>query len=64
MSLRPEFVTNRKGETVAKALAGYWQDLLDAMKEPPTLAISPAYFNPGGFSPSGRLSSSPTTPTP
>ena len=49
MSLRPEFVTNKKGETVAKALAGYWQGLLDAMKEPPTIAISTAYFNPGGF---------------
>ena len=50
MNFKPEVVTNKKGgETVAKALASYWQSLLDGMKEPPTLAISTAYFNPGGF---------------
>ncbi|BBL79300.1 helicase [Rubrobacter xylanophilus] len=49
MIFKPEVVTNKKGETVAKALAGYWQGLLGAMKEPPKLAISTAYFNLGGF---------------
>jgi hypothetical protein len=49
MKFKPEVVTNKKGQTVARALAGYWQGLLDRMKEPPTLAISTAYFNPGGF---------------
>ena len=49
MTFKPEVVTNKKGETVAKALAGYWQGLLDGMKEAPDLAISTAYFNPGGF---------------
>ena len=50
MTFRPEVVTNKQGETVAKALAGYWQGLLDEMKTAPDLAISTAYFNPGGFS--------------
>src|SRR5215213_6373319 len=49
MIFKPEVVSNKKGETVAKALSGYWQSLLDGMKEPPNLAISTAYFNPGGF---------------
>jgi Helicase conserved C-terminal domain/PLD-like domain len=48
--VKPEVVTNRTGETVAMALAAYWQGLLDGMKDSPTLAISTAYFNPGGFS--------------
>jgi hypothetical protein len=46
---KPEVVTNKKGETVAKALSAYWQGLLDGLKEAPDLAISTAYFNPGGF---------------
>lgn len=50
MTFKPEVVTNQKGETVAKALSSYWQGLLDGMKEAPDLAISTAYFNPGGFS--------------
>jgi superfamily II DNA or RNA helicase len=50
MTFKPEVVTNKKGETVAKALSGYWQGLLDGMKDAPDLAISTAYFNPGGFS--------------
>ncbi len=49
MTFKPEVVTNKKGETVAGALAGYWQGLLDGMKEAPDLASSTAYFNPGGF---------------
>ena len=49
MNLKPEVVTNKKGASVAKALAGYWQGLVDVMKEVPDLAISTAYFNPGGF---------------
>lgn len=49
MSFKPEVVTNKKGETVAKALAGYWRGLLDTRREAPDLAISTAYFNPGGF---------------
>ncbi|CAA9363711.1 MAG: helicase, SNF2 family, partial [uncultured Chloroflexia bacterium] len=49
MDLKPEVVTNKKGETVAKALSNYWQGLLDGMKDAPDLAISTAYFNPGGF---------------
>ena len=50
MTFKPEVVTNHKGETVARALADYWQGLIDGMKEAPDLAISTAYFNPGGFS--------------
>ena len=50
VTFKPEVVTNKKGETVAKALSGYWQGLLDGLKEAPDLAISTAYFNPGGFS--------------
>ncbi len=50
MTFKPEVITNKKGETVAKALSGYWQGLLDGMKEPPNFTISTAYFNPGGFS--------------
>ncbi len=50
MTFKPEVVTNKKGETVAKALSGYWQSLLDGMKDAPNFAISTAYFNPGGFS--------------
>src|SRR5215204_2562452 len=49
MTFKPEVVTNKKGETVAKALSSYWQGLLDGLKEAPDLAISTAYFNPGGF---------------
>ena len=49
-NFKPEVVTNKKGETVAKALSAYWQGLLDGLKEAPDLAISTAYFNPGGFS--------------
>jgi len=50
MTLKPEVVTNKKGETVAKALSVYWQGLLDGMRDAPDFAISTAYFNPGGFS--------------
>lgn len=50
MTDKPEVVTNRTGETVAKALSGYWQGLLDQLKDAPNFAISTAYFNPGGFS--------------
>ena len=46
MTFKPEVVTNKKGASVAKALSGYWQGLLDGMKEAPDLAISTAYFNP------------------
>jgi hypothetical protein len=49
MTFKPEVVTNKNGETVAKALSSYWQGLLDGMRDAPNLAISTAYFNPGGF---------------
>jgi hypothetical protein len=46
---KPEVVTNREGKTVASALKKYWDYLYDTLKEPPSLAIATAYFNPGGF---------------
>lgn len=48
-SPKPTVATNRAGDAVADALAGYWQHQLDTLKQPPSLAVATAYFNPGGF---------------
>lgn len=47
--MKPEFATNRDGERVADAIVGYFDQLIDAWREPFDLAIATAYFNPGGF---------------
>jgi hypothetical protein len=47
--VKPEFLTNRPGESVAEALAGYFDHLLDARVKPFELSIASAYVNPGGF---------------
>lgn len=49
MSSKPWFSTNRDGETVAADLNGYLGWLLETWRKPFELAISTAYFNPGGF---------------
>jgi superfamily II DNA or RNA helicase len=49
MNHKPEIATNRSGDTVAAALATYWQQRIDDAKQPPALALATAYFNPGGF---------------
>src|SRR5690625_2353532 len=46
---KPEVVTNRAGKTVATSLQTYWNHLLHTLREPPSLAIATAYFNPGGY---------------
>src|SRR5947199_252759 len=48
--MKPEFATNREGERVADAIGGYFDQLIDAWRDPFDLAIATAYFNPGGFS--------------
>ena len=47
--MKPEFATNRDGERVADAIAGYFDQLIGAWRDPFDLAIATAYFNPGGF---------------
>lgn len=49
MTTKPEVATNRNGNTVAAALAGYWQHLLERWSVDPDFAIATAFFNPGGF---------------
>ena len=46
---KPDFATNRPGERVADALAGFLSGLAGKWAEPPDVAIATAYFNPGGF---------------
>ena len=46
---KPWFSTNRDGQTVAADLNGYLDWLDETWKKPVELAISTAYFNPGGF---------------
>jgi hypothetical protein len=46
---KPWFSTNRDGQTVADDLNGYLDWLDDTWRKPVELAISTAYFNPGGF---------------
>jgi hypothetical protein len=47
--MKPEFATNRDGERVADAVASYFDQLIEAWREPFDLGIATAYFNPGGF---------------
>lgn len=46
---KPWFSTNRDGHTVADDLNGYLDWLDETWRKPVELAISTAYFNPGGF---------------
>lgn len=46
---KPWFSTNRDGHTVADDLNGYLDWLDKTWRKPVELAISTAYFNPGGF---------------
>jgi len=48
--MRPEFLINRDGGTVASAIRSHLDFLLETLVQPFELAISTAYFNPGGFS--------------
>ena len=48
--IRPEFLINRDGQTVAQAINAHLEHLLRKYAQPFELAISTAYFNPGGFS--------------
>ena len=47
--MKPEFLVNRDGETVADAINAHLSFLLATQVQPFELAISTAYFNPGGF---------------
>ena len=47
---RPEFLINRDSQTVAQAINAHLEHLLCKYAQPFELAISTAYFNPGGFS--------------
>lgn len=46
---RPEFLVNRNGESVAKALNAHFAHLRTTLIEPYELAIASAYFNVGGY---------------
>lgn len=46
---KPEFSTNLDGETVADAVRGHLNWVLDTWAKPFEVAIATAYFNPGGF---------------
>jgi SNF2 family DNA or RNA helicase len=46
---RPDVLTNLDDASVAAALAAWWRDSLEALKEPPGLAIASAYFAASGF---------------
>ena len=48
--MKPEFLVNRDGQTVAQAVCAHLDFLLETQVQPFELAISTAYFNPGGFS--------------
>ena len=47
--VKPEFASNLDGARVADAVAGHMEWVLDSLREAPAVAISTAYFNPGGF---------------
>lgn len=47
--LKPEFLTNRPGESVASALSAHLAYLLETWAKEFEVAIATAYFNPGGF---------------
>ncbi len=46
---QPTIATNRDDEQVARALNAHLGSVLSQLKEPPSVAISTAYFNPAGF---------------
>lgn len=47
--MKPEFVDNLDGNTLAAALRAYLDELHEKLKEPTTLRIASGYFNPEGF---------------
>lgn len=47
--IKPEFATNRDDATVAEAISGHLEYLLETWAKPFEVAIASAYFNPGGF---------------
>jgi len=46
---QPTIATNRDDEQVARALNAHLGSVRSQLKEPPSVAISTAYFNPAGF---------------
>jgi len=49
MSERPDFVDNRSGNTLARALSEYILYLQNKLASPPSLSIATAYFSPRGY---------------
>lgn len=47
--MKPEFVDNRKGNTLKRALAGHLEHRIDSGNVPEEVCIATAYFNPAGF---------------
>lgn len=47
--MKPEFVDNRKGNTLVAALRGHLDWLQETYKQPVELSIATGYFNPEGF---------------
>jgi len=47
--MRPEFVDNRNGNTLAKAVEGHLSWLGTTYAQSPTLSIATGYFNPSGY---------------
>ncbi|MBU1320056.1 MAG: helicase, partial [candidate division Zixibacteria bacterium] len=46
---KPEFVDNRDGNTLGKALSAHLDWLAETYAKPVDLSIATGYFNPGGF---------------
>jgi hypothetical protein len=49
-SVRPEFIDNRKDNTLSSALSGYINWLIENKKDPLDLSIATGYFSAGAFS--------------
>ena len=47
--MKPEFIDNRNGNTMAAALGAHLDWLAQVYREPVELAIATGYFNPEGF---------------
>ena len=47
--VKPEFIDNRDGNTLAAALCGHLDWLAEAYRQPVELAIATGYFNPEAF---------------
>lgn len=47
--MKPEFIDNRKGNTMREALTGHLEYRIAAGKIPHEVCIASAYFNPAGF---------------